>query len=253
MKDNGIIILRHVRNHEQDRLWKECMRCIRAHDKNITVMIIDDDSDLSMITMDEDTKELVQNTIMIRSEFPRCGEMLGYYYMHKLRIFRKAIVMHDSVFLMRIKEEWWSETEACKFLWYFSDHCWDDIKRETELIQMLDSHEDMLNMFYPKKHLWMGCFGAQAIVSLEFVDRLQEKYKLFRLLSVIKTRIDRIHMERILGCIFTYEEPRLFFDTAVNGTIHKYFKWGYKMDEYLVDNKMEIGANRDMIKVWSGR
>ena len=44
MKDNGIIILRHVRNHEQDRLWKECMRCIREHDKNITVMIIDDDN-----------------------------------------------------------------------------------------------------------------------------------------------------------------------------------------------------------------
>ena len=252
MKERGIIILRHVKNSEQDRLWKECLRCIRAIDQEITIMIIDDDSDLSMINM-EDTKELLQNTITIRSEYPRCGEILGYYYMYKLRIFKKAMVMHDSVFLMRMKEEWWTDIEYCKFLWYFSDHCWDDVKEETRLIQMLDQHEDMLAHFYPKKHLWMGCFGMQALVSLEFVDRIQKKYNLFRLLPVICSRADRIHMERVLGCLFTYEEPRLFFDTAINGTIHKYFKWGYKMDDYLIDNKMEIGANRDMIKVWSGR
>ena len=77
--------------------WKLCYDHIRKHYPNNPIMIIDDNSDSSFISL-ETEKDLI-NTTIIQSEYPGRGELLPYLYFLKLKPFTKACIIHDSVFI----------------------------------------------------------------------------------------------------------------------------------------------------------
>jgi SAM-dependent methyltransferase len=114
------VITRAIQVEQHKELWYRCYRSIRQFYKNIKIVIIDDNSHL---TDNRDAETL--NTLFIKSEFPRAGEILPYYYFLKQKWADKMIVLHDSMFLARE----FTDIElngSVKFLWHFSNHKWDD-------------------------------------------------------------------------------------------------------------------------------
>ena len=71
----GFIILRNIINSMTNEYWKECYRCIRRLYPDNRILIIDDNSNKQFTS-----NELLNNTMIIESEFPKRGEFLPYYY-----------------------------------------------------------------------------------------------------------------------------------------------------------------------------
>ncbi len=67
----GFIILRHVNSSITNEYWKECYRCIKKFYPKNRILIIDDNSDISFLT-----NEPLDNSMIIKSEFPKRGEFL---------------------------------------------------------------------------------------------------------------------------------------------------------------------------------
>ena len=59
--------------------------------------------------------EELPNLTYIKSEFKGRGEILGYYYFHKIRPSKKAIILHDSVFINEPIR--YNNHNPCEFLW----------------------------------------------------------------------------------------------------------------------------------------
>ena len=254
MKTLGFILTRHVTSRciRANRYWKEAIRCIRRFYPDNMIMIIDDGSEKECITMDGMDAAMLLNCMFIRTEIPGAGEMLPYYYMNKYRLFETAVILHDSVFLQKPLEEAIVETRTAIFLWHFTRHQYDIASIETGMmIRALHNHESLVNFYY-KKHLWMGCFGVQSVITQSFLNRLEEKYNFLALVHQVHNRTERSCMERVVACIMTYEEPMLFAEPSVYGDIYEYTRWGYSIEEYLRDG--ENGTlSLPAVKVWSSR
>jgi hypothetical protein len=95
----------------------------------------------------------------------------------------------------------------------------------------------------------MGCFGLQTVIEYSFLKNIVSKYNLFDILNYIDTRPKRMNLERILGMIFTYENPDLIQQPSIYGIIHHYIHWGYSYKKYLNEPIPDL----DIIKVWTGR
>ena len=83
------VILAHVRNETDDRLWRKCYKSVRKFYPKIPIVIIDDNSPLPV------SADTLSNTSVIRSEFPGGGELLPYYYFLKYRWAKKMVFLHD--------------------------------------------------------------------------------------------------------------------------------------------------------------
>lgn len=257
----GFIIIRNVISEKTNLYWQECYNCIRKYYNNL-IIIIDDNSNEEFIK----NNIILENCNIIKSEYNGVGEILGYYYYYKYNFFKKAVIIHDSVFIN--KKINFNINENIKFIWHFS-HEWDTKYQEINLLDKLlkcdennldenNLYENLLN-FYDKQ-LWMGCFGIQSCISYNFLKVIFEKYKLYNLKDIIKTRNDRMNLERIFGLICTYENNNLIQNPSFYGKIHHYIHWGYTFDMYLIDksNDNKLNDNKkldkyDIIKVWSGR
>jgi hypothetical protein len=126
-----------------------------------------------------------------------------------------------------------------KLLWEF-DHHWDNVEEETRILQTVDS--DILD-FYPRKHLWKGCFGGMSIIAHEYLTKVNHSYNIGKLLPHITCRNDRYHIERIIGCLLQKYEK----NESVFGNIHEYCRWGITFEEK--DNYTHL----PWIKVWTRR
>lgn len=256
--DLGIIFTRHVNSEKSNEYWIECYRQIRRVYPLNMVIIIDDNSVQELIKIPVDL--CLFNCMIIRSDFPKRGEILAYYYYHKYRFFKKAIIIHDSTFL---NDRPLPIPEHIVFLWNF-EHDFDNPVEEKRLIRCLNNANEVLEM-YEKSKMWRGCFGVQSIISLEFLERLVEKYNLFVLLGKINGRNERYHIERIFG-VLCYTElyamaqekkgllclSELQLMPSLYGDIFKW-GWGY-LYEYYLDEKPKGGlSHRPIVKVWSGR
>ena len=90
----GFIITRHVNSEKTNKYWNECLRCIRRFYPFKKIVIIDDNSNQSLVKADFPYK----NVEVIQSEYPGRGELLPYYYFYKRHFFENAVIIHDSVF-----------------------------------------------------------------------------------------------------------------------------------------------------------
>lgn len=235
----GFIFTRCVKKPPHDLLWQECYDCIRKFYNN-KIIIIDDNSNENLLTKN---KKLVRTQI-IKSEYPGAGELLPYYYFYKLHPFKKAIIMHDSMFIQSK-----IDFEKCpeKFLWYFRTHAADNIRNETLFISKLKNNENLLKYYKGRK--WYGCFGSASIVKYDFVKILNDKYDFFILCNFVKNRGNRCSIERMIGLMMYYEK-RFTGPISLFGEIFSFpmaFRLNYGMYK---SGKIK---NRAMIKVWNSR
>ena len=174
MKNFGFIILRHVSKPGQNVLWINCYKQIRKFYDD-PIIIIDDNSCKNSIIR---YIPLI-NCEVIQSEFPGRGEILPYYYMFKNKLFKKAVVLHDSTYIIR-KIDFNSCNKPVQPLWTCC-HKWNNEYKEIKFIKTIMKDSEKLIKFYYNKTRWRLCFGAMSIVTFNFLEEMQIKYKMFEL------------------------------------------------------------------------
>jgi len=195
--------------------------------------VIDDASDFAFVRGDIPT-----NCTVIASEYPKRGELLPYLYLKKNRSFKKAIILHDSVFITAPIPT--DTVTDVKFLWHF-DRRWDSTSTQ-KLMQILPEYVDLNTIFHSTR--WVGCFGAQSVITLDFLDTLP----LELLVDHIYVREDRCGLERIFSLLCHLRRPGIFYDPSLFGDIHSQVRgWGYTFQEY---QRHPPGVP---VKVWTGR
>lgn len=230
----GFIVLRHVNNFLTNRYWNHNYRCIRKYYPENLIMIIDDNSNVNVL----EEEQMLYNVVIINSEFRGRGELLPYYYYLSNKLFDKAIIIHDSVFINKYIN--CDDVEDYKILWKF-EHMSDQIKDETNMINLFNDNE--LTSFYKNKRLWKGCFGGMSIITHDYLTFINSKYEISKLLNVVLNRYNRCSFERVIACLLQRHVVR----DSLLGDIHKYCKWGILFAQR--DNCKHL----PLIKVWTGR
>lgn len=239
----GFVIVRYIRDAITSTYWLEGYNCIRRIYPDFPIVIIDDNS--SPEYDDPNLENSLSNCKIIPSEFPGCGEILGYYYFLKYRWFSKAIVLHDSVFIQKRID--FHAIQNVKFIWHIKTKEFDDVNLETELLKKLGG--PYLDV-YENKNLWMGCFGVMAVIDHAFLQKLAP---MFNIIREIKTRQDRSCMERIFAVMCFYHHPTLITNISMMGDIHEYpLNWGYTVQLY-ERHKKRRDRFPAIVKVWTGR
>lgn len=241
LPDLGFVILRHINSENTNKYWKEAYYCIRKFYKE-PILIIDDNSDPNFID-DASINELV-NCKIIKGEFPGAGELLGYYYFHKLHPFKKAVIIHDSIFFNKYVD--FSKHENFKPIWSFI-HNWDDDVGVIYAASYLDNCGEIIRLYLDKSK-WNGCFGVMSVIEWDFLNYVNERYNFIDILpKIVKNRKDRMCLERLIPVLFQMHSLQLIKPIYCN--IHDYCAWGLTYQHY-IDNKM---AHLPIIKVWTGR
>lgn len=239
----GFVIVRCIRDAITSTYWLEGYHCIRRIYPDFPIVIIDDNS--SPKYANPVLEKSLSNCQIIPSEFPGCGEILGYYYFLKHRWFSKAVVLHDSAFIQKRID--FSTIENVRFIWYIKTKDFDDVELETELLKKIGG--PYLDV-YENKGQWMGCFGVMAVIDHAFLQKLAP---MFNIIHEIKTRRYRCCMERIFAVMCSYHYPALMANTSVMGDIHKYpLNWGYSIQLYQMHKKIRAQLPA-IVKVWTGR
>jgi len=190
----GFIMTRHVNNETTNQYWIHCCNCIRKYYPENVILIIDDNSDYKYVT-----NEVLYNTTVIQSEYPKRGELLPYYYYLHNKLFDTAVIIHDSVFINKYID---FNVTNYKIIWDFPHH-WDQIEDETKMIKCFDNEE--LLAFYENKSLWKGCFGGMTVITHEFLQYINSKYDISKLLELVVTRYNRCSFERVISCLLQKE------------------------------------------------
>lgn len=242
----GFIIVRNVTSYLTNQYWVECYRCIRRLYPETPILIVDDNSDPSFVVPFYDS---LYKCSVLASEFPGAGELLGYYYLLKTRMFDEAVVLHDSVFLQQRLS---LQQGPVRFLWHFR-HDWDDADRELRWLKRLRHHEPLVAL-YKNKRRWYGCFGVQSFIHRGFLEFIDAKYSLFStVLPLLNNRADRMCMERVFAVLCTLESSDLQARPSIYGDISRFpLGWGYSFLSYQKEAQ-HASSTVPAIKVWTGR
>ena len=142
-------------------------------------------------------------------------------------------------------------------LWHFDNK--ENTSHAIELTKYLKNTTDIRKKLrqdtvktlgFQKSNDWKGCFGLQSYISLSFLDDIEKKYNLMKLVPFITNRMDRCCLERILGVIFFSEYPHLSKSHSLFGDIWKHQIWGVTYSEYKLKNMYKT---HPIVKVWTGR
>ena len=233
MSEIGFIILRHVNNKNTNNYWIHSYDCIRKYYPENKIIIIDDNSLQNFIT-----DKTLYKTLIINSEYPGRGELLPYYYYLQNKLFDTAVIIHDSVFINKYID---FNVDNYKLLWEFDSNHDPHTNDETKMIDVFNDFE--LKQFYQNKSLWKGCFGGMSIIKHDYLEFINTKYDISKLLDYVKTRYNRCSFERVLACLLQKNRKK----ETLLGDIMGYCRWGIKY------NEKENFKNLPIIKVWTGR
>lgn len=242
-----VIILRHVTNELTDTYWKKSYDSIRKiYGNGMKIVIIDDNSSYTP------TKHTLENCDIINSEYPSRGELLPYYYMYKLKLGEKCIIIHDSVFLnVRL-----DMSTDYVFMWQFDatpNHLIDQDDNEN-VNRILSQFGDQSLIDYYNSKEWIGCFGAMSIITMNTIEKILGRYPNFFnvLLNNIISRRDRMSFERIISIVLIMSTG-ILLKNSVFGNIHQWC-------ENITDNKKCFFLNTSdydkdypVIKLWNSR
>ncbi len=236
MNDYGFIMTRHVTNEITNKYWIEAYNCIRNIHTDIPIIIIDNNSDLNYLT-NENNLKLVNCTI-IKCEFYEARLLTAYYYFYKLKPFKKAIIIHDSVFVHTFLD--FSSINDIKFLWDFKFHGADLVALEKVLINSLNNNNE-LHVLHDNKNSWNGCMGVMSVITLEFLEKIESKYNIFNMIKIINNNLYNQALERVFAVICTNEIPELKHRDSLIGDVELIgFRWDYKFDNYIADKNNNI-------------
>jgi len=235
MNSLGFIILRHVNSELTNKYWIYCYESIRKYYPENLILIIDDNSNYECIT-----NENLYKTTIINSEFPGRGELLPYYYYLHNKLFDTAVILHDSVFINQYID--FINLNKYMMLWEFKEHGNDNIEDEIRMLDLFNDI-DLLN-FHQNKSLWTGCFGGMSIINYDFLQSVNNKYDLSKLLDCVLTRYNRCSFERVIACLLQKYE---FKKNVLLGDIHHYCPWGIPF------HAIEEFRHLPIIKIWTGR
>lgn len=251
----GFIIIRHVNSIKTNNYWNHCVKLLRFFYPDKKIVIIDDNSNYDLISADFEYK----NIEIIQSEFKGRGELLPYYYYLKHKFFKNAVIIHDSVFFH--KKILFEKLNGMNVLplWFFNPDDEDNENRK-RIMKYLTNHYILHNKMGNSKELvirfnndkWFGCFGVQSYINLNFLEELEKKYGITKLITPVNCRADRCCLERIFGCMFFTEYKNIIYQKSLLGNIMKYQTWGYSYDEYMKNLKKGI-ISAPVVKVWTGR
>jgi hypothetical protein len=249
----GFIIIRHVNSEKTNKYWNHSIKCLRSLYPLKKIVIIDDNSDPNYLKSEFEYK----NIEIIQSEFKGRGELLPYYYYIKYQFFDNAVIIHDSVFFhKKIHFELLQNVKVLPLWFFHADK--ENINNTINITSRLKNNYYLKNKLLLDNPVlgmnnskWYGCFGVQSYINHEFLLHLENKYKITNLISCVLCRADRCCLERIFGCIFFTENPKILNQKALLGNIMKYDKWGDTYDDYITNIK--IKKNKSVVKVWTGR
>ena len=239
----GFIISRHVNSKITDYYWKECYTCIRKLYDN-PIMIIDDSSNKEFLT---ENIALTNCTVIYDREYKGVGELLPYYYFHKLKPFDSAVIIHDSIFIQKHISFEMEEKESVRFLWTFK-RVWDNgiFNLIDELCMDLFNYYELMELY--KTSGWHGGFGCMSVIKWDFLDTINRKHKLFdTMMFKIRSRDYRSALERVIPLVCFYNDPSI--KNSFFGDIHDYMRWGTNYTDYLTQDM----SSYSIVKVWSGR
>jgi hypothetical protein len=252
----GFIITRHVNSELTNKYWNQCVKLIRTYYPNVKIIIIDDNSNQSLIKADYPYK----NVTIIHSEYPQRGELLPFIYFIRNKWFDNAIMIHDSVFIHK-------KINFSKFilpvipLWHFPEmddqanntmRILQSLKNNKPLIEMKISNSENIKMLGIPKQNWIGVFGCQCFINHNFLLNIQNKYNIVNLINSVHIRADRCSLERVFGLIFVSEFPLIKHIKSVFGNIMTYQNFNYTFDEYYKEfNKKRVP--KPWVKTWTGR
>lgn len=251
----GFILIRHVNSAHTNGYWNHNVQCLQTLYPGTPIVIIDDHSDPSFLKADKD----YVNVQVVQSEFRGRGELLPFYYLLKHKFFSNAVIVHDSVFFRkRVHFEKLKGVQVLP-LWHFhadKENVYNTLRIARHLVHphaiMRKLTMEQTSMMMLSHDKWCGCFGVQCYISLPFLEQLERKYGLTRLVQAVASRPDRCCLERIMGCLFFTECPSLLRQKSLLGNIMTYDKWGYTFAEYLDDQKRRA-IRTPVVKVWTGR
>jgi hypothetical protein len=255
MSNYGFIVSRHVNSEQTNKYWNQCVKLIRTYYPLKQIVIIDDNSKQEYIQAEHEYK----NVIVIQSEYPGRGELLPYVYYLKYKWFPNAVIIHDSLFIhKRIPFETFKMPVLP--LWH---HIYDKenvsnilrissaLRNNHSLIKKINGNETKILGF--NNDDFYLCFGGQAYIKLNFLEHLQTKYDITKLVSVVRNRTDRCSLERILGLLFCQEYPKLIKIRSLFGDIlTKERNFSYYFNDYINDIQQRKIIH-PFIKVWTGR
>ena len=257
MSNFGFIITRHVNSESTNRYWNNSVKLLRFFYPTNKIVIIDDNSNTNFLKEDK----IYSNVEIIQSEFHGRGELLPYYYFIKNKFFENAIIIHDSIFFhKRINFELLNGINVIP-LWHFNS----DYENESTTVRIIEKLKNKIiienklkynvpNIFNIMKDTkWDGCFGCQSYINHNFLLHIENKYNISSLINIVRNRLDRCCLERIMGCIFSTEYPKLLLSKSILGNIFNYPLSGkYNYDMYENDLKKRT-IPRCVVKVWTGR
>jgi hypothetical protein len=256
----AFVILRHVRSIADHKRWRKCYTSIRKYYSDTPIIVIDD---ASAFVDDDFENRLLQSspaTTFIKSEFPGAGEILPYYYYLQHRWAKKIVVLHDSMFIIRkLNQSEIQSKDGVKFIYSFEEHHHNDTARICNLIKMLPNAEMLLEM-HNRPTDWCSCFGVCSIIDLE---TLQLTESLFHWTSVlvqhIKTREDRMALERIFGIIhfaahLVYSKDEVAIFGLINNVPNAFYLRAESLEPYTDEELEKQGFDRyPIVKTWVGR
>lgn len=258
MNQFGFIITRHVNSENTNRYWNHSVKLIRTLYPHAKIVIIDDNSNQEFVNADFNYK----NIEIVQSEFPGRGELLPYYYYIRNKYFENAIILHDSVFIHKRINFEVLRGEKVMPLWVFYQDG-DNIHNTLRIVKNLNNNYGISHalrlpdvktlVFEMPRDKWYGCFGCQAYINHDFLVGLDKTYDISALVGAVNTRPDRCCLERILGCLFSRENPRVGINQGLFGSIFKHYRgFEYTFDAYMDDFKQGNVPAR-AVKVWTGR
>jgi hypothetical protein len=243
------VILRHLRTPKDNDLWISAYNSIRRFYSN-KIIIIDDNSHINTVN------GKLFDTEIIQSEFPGAGEILPYYYFLQNKWADTMIFIHDSMSLFRPFQDKELDHDV-RFHWHFTSNGFDDQRKIKNYLLMLQNIAPVVEFYSDPLSSWKGCSGGATIIHFDVVQALEDKYKLFSLLTMsIKTRKDRESFERILGIIL-YQEGFVNDSNCSNfGDILRY-PGAFESENNNADTAAHIvkqrGYDTAIVKVWRGR
>ena len=255
MNTYGFIITRHVNSEITNKYWNQNVKLIRTFYPLRQIVIIDDNSKQEFVKADHQYKNLT----IIQSEYPGRGELLPYIYYLKYKWFSNAVIIHDSLFIhKRIPFE--NLNMPVLPLWHH-EYDRENLNNLLRICTVLSNNYTIIktirgseiNILGLQKHKHYLCFGGQCYINLKFLESLEHKYRITKLVNVVKTRTDRCGLERILGVLFCQEFYKLEkFKSLFGDILTKKLAFNYTYDDYTNDVKKGI-VHYPFVKVWTGR